>query len=165
MKIHVCSFLSNNTCNSVGRLSFSFPAFRKSKKNGNNSALGWFWSCSQRTGSVSGNLGLHSQTLTPSSPPLPSGLSAGSWVALADPQRDSLSLHNGAAVTGEGTGPNEHSLPLIDSLVFKSQHSLLGLSFGLLCVLRVEVIVAMSQASASKEDSSQGYRSSLNMGK
>lgn len=86
-------------------------------------------------------------------------------MALADPQRDSLSLHNGAAVTGEGTGTNEHSLPLIDSLVFKSQHSLLGLSFGFLCVLRVEVIVAMSQASASKEDSSQGYRSSLNMGK
>lgn len=80
-----------------------------------------------------------------SSPPLPSGLSAGSWVALADPQTDSLSLPNGAAVTGEGTGTNEHWLPLIDSLEFKSQDPLLGLLLGFLCVLGVEVIVAMSQ--------------------
>lgn len=66
-------------------------------------------------------------------------------MALADPQREFLSLHNGVAVTGEGTGTNEHGLPLTDSVVFTSQYPLLGLLFGFLCVLGVEVIVATSQ--------------------
>lgn len=52
--------------------------------------------------SVSGDLWLHYCTLTPPNPPLLSGLSSSSWVALAD----FLSLCNGAVVAVGGTGTN-----------------------------------------------------------
>lgn len=106
--------------------------------------MGWLSPCSQKTGSVSGNLELHSQTLTPSSPPLPSGLSAGSWVAWLAHGETPCPCIMGQPWQGKAQGlMNIGCLWLTDSLMLKSP--LPDLSLGFLYVLRVEVIVAMGQ--------------------